>query len=80
MAVKARADPSAARGDTFAGKGKEAVRRGAAPLRIARREMVADVAVGERAKDCIGQRMKPDVGIAMTFKSMTMGDFYSPDP
>src|SRR3546814_4919276 len=43
-------DPPAARRDAFAGEGEEAVRRRAAPLRIARRELVADVAVGEGAE------------------------------
>src|SRR3546814_11169950 len=58
-------DPPAARRDAFAGEGEEAVRRRAAPLRIARREMVADVAVGKAAKDRVGQRVKRDIGIAM---------------
>src|SRR3546814_7711559 len=42
--------------------------------------MGADIPVGERAEDCIGQRMKRDVGIAMPVKSMTMPDFYATDP
>src|SRR3546814_15486672 len=66
--------------DLFAGEGEEAVRRRAAPLRIARREMVADVAVGKAAKDRVGQRVKRDIGIAMALKSMTMRDFYPADP
>src|SRR3546814_19160253 len=72
-------DPPAARRDAFAGEGEEAVRRRAAPLRIARREMVADVAVGEGAEDRVGQRMKRDIGIAMALKSMTMRDFHAAD-
>src|SRR3546814_5563638 len=73
-------DPPAARRDAFAGEGEEAVRRRAAPLRIARREMVADVAVGKGAEDRVGQRMKRDIGIAMALKSMTMRDFHAADP
>jgi hypothetical protein len=42
--------------------------------------MVADIAIAERAKDRIGQRMKSDIGIAMTLKSMTMRNFYPADP
>src|SRR3546814_12806569 len=42
--------------------------------------MGADIPVGERAEDCIGQRMKRDVGIAMPVKSMPMPDFYATDP
>ena len=39
-----------------------------------------DIAVGERAKDRVGQRMKRDIGIAMPLKPMTMRDFYPTDP
>src|SRR3546814_11708081 len=67
-------DPPAARRDAFAGEGEEAVRRRAAPLRIARREMVADVAVGKGAEDRVGQRLKRDIGIAMALKSMTRSE------
>src|SRR3546814_9115099 len=73
-------DPPAARRDAFAGEGEEAVRRRAAPLRIARREMVADVAVGEGAADRVGKRMKRDIGIARALKSLTMSDFHSAEP
>ena len=44
---------------------QELVGRGAAPVRIVRREMLADVAVGERAEDGVDQRVQRDVGVRM---------------
>src|SRR3546814_5965769 len=78
--VQTCALPISARGDAVGGKGEEAMRGGAAPLRVARREMVADIAIGERAENRIGDRMERDVGIAMALQSMTMGDFDPTDP
>ena len=46
-------------------KARKRSERRAVPLRIARREMHADVAVGERAEDRVGQRMQHHVGIGM---------------
>src|SRR5260221_13905721 len=37
----------------------------AAPLRVAGRKMRADVAIGQRAEDCIGEPMPRHVGIGM---------------
>jgi len=73
------ADPPAARRDALAGERQEAVRCRAAPLRIARRKMVANIAFAKRAEQRIGQRMKRDVGINVAFKSMTMRDCQSAD-
>ena len=58
-------DAAAARGHALDGELQEAVGRRAAPLRIARRKMRADVAVGERAEDGVGQRMQTDIGVGM---------------
>ena len=58
-------DASAARLHALDRKVEEAVRGGAAPLRIARRKVHADVAVGERAEDRVDQRMQHDVGVGM---------------
>ena len=44
---------------------QELVGRRAAPARVARREMLADVAVGERAEDRVDERMQHHVGIGM---------------
>ena len=58
-------DAAAARGEALEREGDEPVGRGAAPLRIARRKMHADVAVGERAEDGVGQRVQDHVGVGM---------------
>ena len=58
-------DHAAAGAHPLAGEGEEAIRRRAAPLRIARRKVLADVAFGERAEDGIHQRMQRDVSIGM---------------
>ena len=50
---------------TVDGKGKEAIGRGAAPLRVARREMGSDITVGECAENCICKCVQGDVGIRM---------------
>ena len=60
-------DMTIARRDALAGKGKEAVRSRAAPLRIAGREVVADIPVRQGAEDSVGDRVKRNVGIAMPF-------------
>ncbi len=48
------------------GMAQESVGRHAAPLRIGRREMLADVAGADRAQQRIGQRMQGYVGVGMT--------------
>ena len=45
------------------GVGEEDVRRRALPLRVRGREMRADVAVGQRAVDRVGERVQGDVGV-----------------
>ena len=42
----------------------------AAPSRIARREMHADIAGAERAEDRVGQRVKPDIGVGMADQTL----------
>ena len=42
--------------------------------------MRADILARDRAEDRVGHCMKPDVGITVPFKSMTMRDFYPADP
>ena len=58
-------DASAARAHALDRKGEEPVGGGAAPLRIAGREVHADVAVGERAEDGVDQRVQHDIGVGM---------------
>ena len=49
-------------------------RRRALPLWIGGREVDADVAVGERAEDRIGQRVKSNVGVGMADQAAVMGN------
>ena len=58
-------DAAAALGHALDREFQELIGRRAAPARIARREMLADVAVGERAEDRVDQRMQRDVGVGM---------------
>ena len=51
----------------FDREGKKAIGRSATPLRIARREVHADVAFAERAKDRIGYGMGKRIAVRMTF-------------
>jgi hypothetical protein len=44
---------------------QELVGRRAAPARIVRREMLADIAIGNRAEDGVDQRVERDVGVRM---------------
>ncbi len=44
---------------------QELVRWRAAPARVARREMLTDIAGADRTQQRIGQRMQPDIGIRM---------------
>ena len=54
---------TAARAHLRGGGGKENPRRRAAPLRIARRKVAADIAVGQGAKQRIGDRITQDIGV-----------------
>ena len=53
---------------------KKTIGRCSAPLRIARWKVCANVAVGERTKDRICQRMKRDVGVRMSGESVVAGN------
>ena len=70
-------DHAAARAHALAGEREEPVGRGAAPLRIARRKMLADVALGERAEDGVDQRMQRHVGIRMSGDAARMRDAHA---
>src|SRR5262245_552011 len=60
-------------------KCKKTVGRRATPLRIARREMGSDIAVGKRAENCVGKGMQGDVGIRMAGKGLRMRNADSPE-
>ena len=54
-------------------KAQKAVGRRAAPLRIAGRKMRADIAVGERAENGVGQRMQGHIGVGVTDQGLRRG-------
>ena len=58
-------EAAAARAQAIERKGQKAVGGGAFPLRVCRRKMHADIAIGERAEDGVGQRVQHDVGVGM---------------
>jgi len=59
-------DSAATRTHTINRKSEETVGTGAAPLRVAWREMHANVAVGQCAQNCINEGMQYDIGVRMT--------------
>ena len=73
-------DDAAAGAHALDREGEEAVRRGALPLRIARREMHADVAVGERAEDGVDQRMQHHIGVGMAGNATAVRDAHAAEP
>ncbi len=66
--------------DEIGGMAQEKMRGRAAPFRIARREMHADIAGAERAEDRIGQRMQPDIGVGMADEALAVRDFETAKP
>lgn len=58
-------DPSATFADEFDRMFQELIGRSTLPLRIARREVRTDVAIGQRAEDGVDNRMQSDVAIGM---------------
>ena len=70
-------DHAGARAHALAGEGEKALGRGAAPLRIARRKVRADVAVGKRAEDGVDERVQRDVGVGMSGEPARMRDAHA---
>ena len=70
-------DAAAARAHALDREGEEAIGGGAAPLRIARRKVHADVAVGERAQDGVDQRMQHHVGVGMPGQALRVRDAHA---
>ena len=60
--------------EQLGGMGEEQVRRRALPLRVGRREMLADVAEPGRAEQRVGDRVEDDVGIAVAGESARVGN------
>ena len=59
-------DDAAPRAHALAGESQKAVRGRSLPLRIGRRKVHPDVAIGERAENGVDQRMQRDVGVRMS--------------
>ena len=59
-------DRAASRAHPLRRMGEEDLRRRALPLRVGGREMRADVALGQRAIERVGERMQRDVGVGMS--------------
>src|SRR5215469_17536554 len=70
-------DHAASLADTLASKGEKPLRGGALPLRIARRKMRSNIAVGESTKYRIDQRVERDIGVGMTGHAARMRDLNS---
>ena len=66
-------------GDALDGVFQELVGGGALPLRVARREVRADVAVGERAEDGVDQRMQADIAVGMGQKALGVRHAHAAD-
>src|SRR5215211_6133742 len=73
------ADAPAACGNALNGVFQKAVGGGALPLRIARREMRADITVGERAEDRIDQRMQAHIAVGMGEKTLAVQHAHAAD-
>ena len=73
-------DPAAALGHALDREFQELVGRRAAPARIVGREMLADVAVGERAEDRVDQRMQRDVGVRMAGQPAVVRNLDAAEP
>ena len=67
-------------GNARCGIGEEDARGGAAPGRIARREVLADVAVADGAEQRVGEGMQPDVGVGVALEAMRVGDLHAAQP
>ena len=67
-------DASAALGDALGGELQKLIGCGPLPARIARRKVLADVAIGERTEDRVDQRMQPDVGIRVAGQRAVVRD------
>jgi hypothetical protein len=73
-------DAPAARLYALDRKSKKSIRGGAAPLRITRRKVHADVALAQRTQDRIDQRMQHHVGIGMTGDAVIVRDPHAAEP
>ena len=70
-------DPAADRGPAAAAWARKMVGRGALPLRVGRREMLADVAEAGGAEQGVGDGVEHDVGIAVAGEAARRGEWRS---
>ena len=71
-------DAAAARPDAARCIFEEQARGGAFPLRVGRREVLADVAIADGAQQRVGQGMQHDVGVRVTFELCVCAIFTPP--
>lgn len=60
--------------------GQKTIRGRAFPLRIAWREMLPDIACADRAKNGVGQGVKPHIGVRMAFEPDGMRYLHPAEP
>src|SRR5262249_19526597 len=72
-------DASTPRAHAFGSEGQEPFGGSAPPLRIGRREMNPDVAVGQRSEDGIDGRKKTAIGVRMAAQAIPMRDAHTPE-
>ena len=73
-------DAPAEGGNAICGVGEEDTRCRAAPGGLARREVLADVAVADGAEQRVGECMQPDIGVGMPLEAMGVGDLHAAQP
>ena len=73
-------DDPAARAHAARRVAKEDGRSRAAPMRVGRREVSADVAVAERAIERVGERVQADVGVGMAGEALVVGNAHPAEP
>ena len=66
--------------DEADGMGQEPVGGGAAPLRVARREMGADVPIGQGAEERVGQGVQDHVAVRMADEPRSCGNAHAAEP
>ena len=73
-------DAAAALRDAVAGEFEEAIGSRAFPLRIARREMRTDIAIGQRAEQGVGEGMQTDIGVGVAGQCLTVRNLETAEP
>ena len=74
------ADPKAARRSALCGMGQKDLALRATPLRLGWGKVLADIALGQRTIDRIGQRVHADIGVGVSQKPALMRDLDATQP